>query len=246
MTLPQRERPVDAGMTVDELAARVGVPVRTIREYQTEGLLSPPQRRGRVGVYGMSHLHRLELIGRLQTRGYSLAGIRDLVRSWRDGADLGEVLGLEPDQLVEIDEPGAPATLDQLSGLLPGLLPARLAELVASGVVEADSPDGYCVPSPSLLQLAISALAAGYEPDAVLTLLVTIRDASAEVAHAVVTLLAEPPTAGNADQLMALATRGRGLLAHGTGRLVVHTIGRRLGISRADDVSAALRALVDR
>lgn len=232
-------------MTVDELAARAGLPVRTIREYQTEGLLPPPQRRGRVGIYGTSHLRRLELIGRLQTRGYSLAGIRDLVRSWRDGADLGEVLGLEPDQLVEIDEPGAPATHEQLIGLLPTLVPARLDELVASGVVERDGTDGYCVPSPSLLQLAVSALAAGYEPDAVLNLMATIRDATWAVADAVVTLLAEPPSAGDADRLMALATRGRGLLAHGTGRLVVHTIGRRLGISRDGDISAALRGLVE-
>ncbi len=235
------ERPLDLDMTVDELAARSELPVRTIREYQSDGLLPPPQRRGRVGIYGTSHLRRLELIGRLQTRGYSLAGIRDLVASWRDGADLGEVLGLEPDELVDIDEPGAAATLDQLAALLPMLVPARLDELVATGVVERAGADGYCVPSPSLLQLTVSALAAGYEPDAVLQLMTTIREATAAVADAVVTLLAEPPPARDADRLLALATRGRGLLAHGTGRLVVHSIGRRLGISRDDDIAGALR-----
>lgn len=244
VTSPQLGRH-DVSMTVDELAASARVPVRTIREYQTEGLLPPPQRRGRIGIYGASHLRRLELIGRLQQRGYSLAGIRDLVASWRDGADLGEVLGLEPDQLIEIDEPGAPATLEQLARLLPTLVPARLDELVATGLVESAGADGYCVPSPSLLQLAVSALAAGYDPDAVLTLLTTIRTATAAVADAVVTLLAAPPSQGHTEQLTALATRGRGLLAHGTGRLVVHTIGRRLGISRDDDLSAALRGLLE-
>lgn len=241
MADPARQQSATSELTVDQLAAAAGVPVRTIREYQTEGLLPSPARRGRIGVYGTSHLRRLELIGRLQGRGYSLAGIRDLVRSWRDGADLGEVLGLDADQLVELDEPGAPASLEQLSRLLPTLVPARLDELLATGVVERDGAEGYCVPSPSLLQLMTSALAAGYEADRVLALMGTLRDATAVVADAVVSLLATPPVDADADRLTALATRGRGLLAHGTGRQVVHTIGRRLGISRDDDISAALR-----
>ena len=53
------------------------VPVRTIREYQTMGVLPPPERRGRVGLYRTTHVARLELIARLQVRGYSLAGIRE-------------------------------------------------------------------------------------------------------------------------------------------------------------------------
>src|SRR5918994_4910289 len=132
-------------LTVDELATRAGLPVRTIREYQTMGLLPSPEHRGRVGIYRGAHLARLQLIGRLQERGYSLAGIRDLVASWRDGADLGEVLGLEPDQLVHVDEPGTPATAAQLAVLLPELVPGRLEQLVATGVVEACGPERYCV-----------------------------------------------------------------------------------------------------
>ena len=197
-------------MTVDELATRAALPVRTIREYQTIGLLPPPERRGRVGIYGAAHLARLELIGRLQDRGYSLAGIRDLVGSWRDGADLGEVLGLEPDQLVHLDEPGAPVSPDQLAAVLPALVPDRFDDLLASGVVEACGPDRYCVPSPSLLQLAVDAIAAGYQPDAVLTLLATIRDATTVIADATVGLLADRPAGTEADQLVALATRAGG------------------------------------
>ena len=37
-----------------------------------------------------------------------LAGISDLLGRWSARADLGEVLGLEPDQLVHVDEPGRP------------------------------------------------------------------------------------------------------------------------------------------
>jgi DNA-binding transcriptional MerR regulator len=241
-TVEERAGPVE--LSVDELAHESGLPVRTIREYQTIGVLPPPERRGRVGVYRTAHLLRLELIGRLQDRGYSLAGIRDLVRSWRDGADLAEVLGLEADQLVHLDEPGAPATLDQLTTLLPALVPARLDDLVASGVVAVCGPDRYCVISPSLLQLAVDAIAAGYAADRVLALLTTIRDATAAIATATVTLLADRPASADADQLLALATRGRGLLAHGTGRLTIHAIGRLLGIDHDEDTTTALRQLL--
>ena len=231
-------------LTVDELAARVGLPVRTIREYQTMGLLPAPERRGRIGIYRGSHVIRLELIGRLQDRGYSLAGIRDLVRSWRDGADLGEILGLEPDQLVHLEEPGAPATPDQLAAVLPTLMPHRIDDLVGAGIVVACGPDRYCVLSPSLLQLTADALAAGYDPDRVLALLHTIRDATTAIAVATVELLTDRPADAGADQLVALATRGRGLLAHGTGRLTIHAIGQALGIGYAGDTTAALRQLL--
>lgn len=234
----------DVELTVDELAVRVNLPVRTIREYQTIGLLPGPERRGRIGVYRASHVARLDLIARLQARGYSLAGIDDLIRSWRDGADLGEVLGLEPDQLVHLDEPGAPATLDQLAGLVPDLVPGRLDEVIASGLVEPCGPDRYCVPSPSLLQLTIDALAAGYETDRVLALLATIRTATATIARATIDLLADGPEGTGTDELVALATRGRGLLAHGTGRLTVHAIGRSLGIDHDGDTTEAIRSLV--
>ena len=89
--------------TIDELARLAGLPVRTIQEYKTLGIVPAPRRQGRVGLYGPSHLRRLELIARLRERGHSLAGIGDLLGNWSAGADLGEVLGLEPDQLVHVD-----------------------------------------------------------------------------------------------------------------------------------------------
>ena len=180
--------------TVDELARRVDLPVRTIREYQTVGLLHPPRRAGRIGLYGPSHLHRLQLIARLQARGYSLAGIRDLLSAWRHGDTINDVLGLEPDQLVHVDESGTPATLTQLAELLPALVPPRLDELVATGVVEACGSDRYCVPSPSLLQLT-----ADPDPDPVSVDIVERyfddlgRRRYAEIARAIDTQFANSP-----------------------------------------------------
>lgn len=234
---PATGGPASGELTVDELARRAGLPVRTVREYQTMDLLPAPARRGRVGIYGATHLARLGLIARLRQRGYSLAGIRDLLDAWHDGADLAEVLGLDLDHLVHVDEPGAPATVDQLARLVPGLVPDRLDDLVATGVVERCGPDRYCVPSPSLLVLTADALDAGYAPDRVLALLDAIGAAARSVAGAVAAAIAEPPPGADPDRLAALATRGRGLLAHGTGRLAVHTLGRQLGV--ADDAAAA-------
>lgn len=230
-------------LTIDELAHRADLPVRTIREYQTMGLLPAPRKQGRVGIYGASHLMWLRLIARLQDRGYSLAGIRDLLAAWRDGFELGEVLGLAPDQLVHIDEPGVPATLEQLARLLPGLVPDRLDGLLAAGVVEACGPSRYCVPSPSLLQLTADALASGYDPDRILGLLAEIGRAADTIADAAGAVLAERPPGVAADRLVAFATRGRGLLAHGTGRLTIHRLGRRLGITDESTASETLRRL---
>ncbi|MEU8520898.1 MerR family transcriptional regulator [Streptomyces sp. NBC_01216] len=62
--------------TVDELAARAGVTVRTVRFYGTRGLLPPPViGPRRVGHYGSEHLSRLALIEELQHQGMTLAAI---------------------------------------------------------------------------------------------------------------------------------------------------------------------------
>ena len=66
---------VEGSLTVDELAARTGMTVRTVRFYATEGLLPAPERRGRIAYYGAPHRMRLDLIRTLQDHGYTLAAI---------------------------------------------------------------------------------------------------------------------------------------------------------------------------
>lgn len=86
---------VAAEYTVDELAQAAQTTVRNVRAYQDRGLLSPPERRGRVGVYNGEHLARLRLVGQLLERGYSIASIRELFDAWAQGRDLAHVLGLD-------------------------------------------------------------------------------------------------------------------------------------------------------
>src|SRR5437899_993755 len=80
---------------IDELAREAGTTVRNVRAYQDRGLLPPPRRSGRVGLYTDAHLARLRLIGHLLERGYTLANIDELVSAWERGQDIGELLGLE-------------------------------------------------------------------------------------------------------------------------------------------------------
>lgn len=70
----------EPSLTVDELAARAGVTVRTVRFYSTRGLLPPPEiGPRRVGRYGSGHLSRLALIEELQHQGLTLAAIERYV-----------------------------------------------------------------------------------------------------------------------------------------------------------------------
>ena len=76
----------DEELTVDELAARAGLTVRTVRFYAGRGLLPPPRLRGRTGLYGPDHLARLELVRELQALGLTLAAIERHMERVPDGA----------------------------------------------------------------------------------------------------------------------------------------------------------------
>ena len=57
------------GLTIDELAARVGMTVRNIRAYTSRGLLPPPRLRGRTGLYDEEHLARLTMVKEMLADG---------------------------------------------------------------------------------------------------------------------------------------------------------------------------------
>jgi DNA-binding transcriptional MerR regulator len=72
--------------TINELAKKANVSVRTIRFYINEGLLPGPQTRGRYTVYTDEYLDRLELIRRLKESFLPLKEIRATLTSldWDD------------------------------------------------------------------------------------------------------------------------------------------------------------------
>lgn len=67
------------GLTVDQLASRVGMTVRNVRAYAARGLLPPPRLVGRTGYYGPSHVARLMLVRDLLAQGYTLAAVEKAV-----------------------------------------------------------------------------------------------------------------------------------------------------------------------
>lgn len=152
--------------TVDELAAAVGLTVRTTRYYATLGLLPPPERRGRVAFYGPLHRARLELVRALQDHGFTLQAIERFLGSVPDDAGI-EDLALQRAMLTSWS--GGPserltrAELDARAGR--ELDDAEVELLERMGVVDR-SGDRY-LPLPSLaigvelLDLGIPAGAAG-------------------------------------------------------------------------------------
>ncbi|KGI67149.1 MerR family transcriptional regulator [Mycolicibacterium rufum] len=80
---------------IDELARLAGTTTRNIRVYRDRGLLHPPLRVGRIALFNDTHLTRLRLITSLLDRGYNLAHVNEMLSTWEQGKDLGDMLGLE-------------------------------------------------------------------------------------------------------------------------------------------------------
>jgi DNA-binding transcriptional MerR regulator len=70
---------LNGGYTVEEVAERTGTTIRTVRWYQSEGLLPSPRRAGRVALYTDEHVARLDAIRDLQAHGLTLTAIRRLL-----------------------------------------------------------------------------------------------------------------------------------------------------------------------
>jgi len=138
-------------LTVDELAARTGMTVRTVRFYAGEGLLPAPERRGRIAYYGAQHRMRLDLIRELQDHGYTLAAIeRVLARIPLDAsaADFAMQAAMlapwTPERAEELDR----AALERRAGRR--LSRDELDLLIALGVVERVDADRFRTTSSTL------------------------------------------------------------------------------------------------
>jgi DNA-binding transcriptional MerR regulator len=193
---------------IDDLAHRAGVTTRTIRAYQARGLLPPPELRGRTGYYSEEHLHRLRLIDDLQSRGFSLAAIRQTLDTWATGGDLGHLLGFEHLLAAPLlDEEPQHTTLTALLERFPEAAaePALLERSIALGLLEVDtpaeqpdaSPDGgdpgptVTIPSPMLLDAGEELRRGGVPLAVVLDLVEQLRGDAATIAERFVGLVTD-------------------------------------------------------
>jgi DNA-binding transcriptional MerR regulator len=160
-----------ADYRIDELARAAGMTVRNVRVYQERGLLPPPRREGRVGLYDDAHLARLRLIGGLLERGYGFAHIEELVSAWERGRDLSHLLGLEAALTGPwSDEIPGYATIDELADMYDGqITETTTARAIELGILEVEG-DRFRVPSPRILHAGAELVAAGIPLPAVLEL----------------------------------------------------------------------------
>jgi len=213
-------------------------------------LLPPPERRGRLGLYGDRHVQHLRLITRLQRRGYSLAGIRDLLRAWESGTDLVTLLGVDESQAA-LDETPLRLTRAELFQRLPALEEATLGRASRIGLVRPHGEDHFLVRSPALLGLAADWTGAGVALDEALDLIEVLADDLGALARKLADLIVERiwepvPAVGGARELTDLLRRGRPLLLQGAASALADRLGAALA-ERADTASdgGRLRAALD-
>lgn len=147
-------------MTIEQLAAEVGMSVRNIRNHHSRGLLAPPEVRSRVGYYSAEHAARLRLIQDLQADGFNLASIERLL-SGSEGL-AGKLLGLRA-AVIAPYEPERPevVTRQELEERFGSAEPKDLERVRRLRVLVPLGEDRFEVTSPALLEAAEQVMALG-------------------------------------------------------------------------------------
>lgn len=178
-------------LTVDELAARAGVTVRTVRFYSTRGLLPPPViGPRRVGHYSQQHLARLALIEELQHQGMTLAAIERYLTQLPPGLSAHDlaihravVASWAPDAAEDVTR----EELERRAGR--SLDDGDLDRLAAMSVIERTA-DSFRV-DPGLLRLGLELLEVPLAQESILAARTVLVEHSRAAAHELSTLLRE-------------------------------------------------------
>lgn len=154
-------------LSVEQLASRVGMSVRTVRFYSGRGLIPPPRREGRNGYYGPDHIARLELVRELQAHGFTLSAIEGYLERIPANASPQDVAlhrTLLAPWLTDLPESLQRAELEKRAGR--SLDDDDLETLIALGVVEPTPDDDVFRVAPSHLGLGVEMLALGMPREA--------------------------------------------------------------------------------
>jgi DNA-binding transcriptional MerR regulator len=184
----------DGWLTIEDLSRRSGVTTRNIRAYQSRGLLAPPMTRPgrRAAHYTAEHLARLRLVSRLQERGFSLAGIADLLDAWTEGKSVEQILGIESAALESIADDARLVSERELRALLPKSVDPTetVKRLVALGLVDRRERR-FRIRHARVLELGVAAVNAGVPEQALFDEFVRLRSDLHEIALRFVALFAQ-------------------------------------------------------
>jgi DNA-binding transcriptional MerR regulator len=206
----------DRNLTVDELAARVGVTVRNVRAYAARGLLPPPRLVGRTGYYGREHVARLLLVREMLAEGFSLTMIGRTIAaapSTASSTTLALHRALLAPWLPAEPEISSGAELAARAGVAED--EAMVDQLVELGLVERLGNDRLRVLDPALLAAGLQVVGLGIPPSALIPAQARVNELVREIAQTYVGMFVDtvwrqfvddgaPP--GELDRLRSLVT----------------------------------------
>jgi DNA-binding transcriptional MerR regulator len=106
-------------LTIDELAERVGMTVRNLREWRTLGLLPRARMRGRVGYYPPEVVERVERIQKLHAEGFTLELISRMLDAGGEAGD--EVMRLAATLRAPVGEAAVADPAERIARIVASL-----------------------------------------------------------------------------------------------------------------------------
>lgn len=105
-------------MQIGQLARRAGVPIDTVRYYERNGILPPPQRQSSgYRRYGDEDVSRLRFVRRAKGLGFTLVEIRELLAlSGRRDDDMAGLKATASEKLADVEQ-----KLEELTRIRDGL-----------------------------------------------------------------------------------------------------------------------------
>ncbi|MBA4285542.1 MAG: MerR family transcriptional regulator [Xanthomonadaceae bacterium] len=182
--------PASREYTIDELARQGGTTVRNVRAYQDRGIIPPPERRGRAGVYNAEHLSRLRIIGQLLARGYTLSSIGELIEALDQGQNLAQVIGIESAVASPwTDEQPMTYSLPELVKLFDGNFDPRVLAMVVDLGILQQQGGKFVAPSPKMIIAAAELVKIGIPLADMLDVVSQLRANVERAAEAMVQLI---------------------------------------------------------
>jgi DNA-binding transcriptional MerR regulator len=214
---------------VEQLAEATGVRVDTVRFYQGKGLIPPPERRGRIAIYGQEHLEQLRRVRELLDQGFRLAQIETLLapsNSARSPSSGGTGEGALLRELVSNRVGRRTLTREELAR--ESGVPAPLIQAIeAAGLmepVEVGGQERFDEADLEMARAGLEIIGAGFPLNELLRIAMSHAAHVGEVTDSAIDLFDEHvrrngPSAGN-DQ--AIAEIFRALIPHVTRLVALH------------------------